>query len=418
MLLSSAIVFVLLILVDFHATGSPRRIPGEHDRRGALAASPREERQSSADTDPSKIRPVLPGGLTNVSVAGALANQSHSDHSDRPVAILLFPATEADRFWGKRGLADQMAHRGNSCSSKCRFTTDVPDGSELDAVLFLAATPTRAKSQLGMFRAVYDRPTTMAVLYTEKDDDYGQMLRDKQQFDLRISYSFNPDIFHGQVCGGLMEVQQSQLAKADSAYNATRRNKGIVGAISNCGAKQRNAYVKEMMQHTHIDQYGTCFRNRHTGTPRSSKNWRSGKIDLFRNYAFALSFENKITAEYVTEKIFDSILAGAIPVYSGTSDVYKYVPANAFIDVRHFDSPEALVTRLREVERNETLYASFFQWDMDEINRTIAKYGCEKPYLCQLCDRIYGDASQKRRQLGADSGRFAAAREHHASKSK
>ena len=331
-----------------------------------------------------------------MSVAGALEGRIHSDHSDRPAAILLFPATQADRFWGKQGFADQMAHKGNSCSPKCRFTTVVPDGGELDAVLFLAATPARAKSQLSMFRAVYDRPTTMAVLYTEKDDDYGQTLKDKQQFDLRISYSFNPDIFHGQVCGGLMEVQQFLLARADSAYNATRRNKGIVGAISNCGAKQRNAYVKEMMQHAHIDQYGTCFHNQHTDTPRSSKDWRRGKIDLFRNYAFALSFENKITTEYVTEKIFDSILAGAIPVYSGTSDVYKYVPAEAFIDVRHFDGPGGLVQRLREVEQNETLYASFFKWNINQINQTIAKYGCERSFLCQLCDRVHRNASRKR----------------------
>jgi hypothetical protein len=41
---------------------------------------------------------------------------------------------------------------------------------------------------------------------------------------------------------------------------------------------------------------------------------------------------------YITEKIFDCLYAGTIPLYLGAPDILKYVPADVFVDCRKYSS--------------------------------------------------------------------------------
>lgn len=41
------------------------------------------------------------------------------------------------------------------------------------------------------------------------------------------------------------------------------------------------------------------------------------KTKLLRSYRFSLAFENSETPDYITEKFFDALMAGAVPVYLG-----------------------------------------------------------------------------------------------------
>ena len=42
------------------------------------------------------------------------------------------------------------------------------------------------------------------------------------------------------------------------------------------------------------------------------------KSKLLRSYRFSLAFENSETPDYITEKFFDALMSGAVPVYLGT----------------------------------------------------------------------------------------------------
>ncbi len=70
------------------------------------------------------------------------------------------------------------------------------------------------------------------------------------------------------------------------------------------------------------------------------KNYRGivdDKAGIYHTYRFAVAFENeKDVAGYVTEKIFDCINAGVVPIYYGASDICEYVPEDVFIDYRKF----------------------------------------------------------------------------------
>ena len=62
------------------------------------------------------------------------------------------------------------------------------------------------------------------------------------------------------------------------------------------------------------------------------------KHEILKNYQYGLCFENTIFPGYVTEKIFDCILCGTIPIYLGAPDINEFVPQDVFINFNKFQS--------------------------------------------------------------------------------
>lgn len=83
------------------------------------------------------------------------------------------------------------------------------------------------------------------------------------------------------------------------------------------------------------------------------------KFSILKNYKFTLCFENAIFPGYVTEKIFDAIFAGSVPIYYGAPDIKKYVPAEAFIDVRGFNNYDELYLFINSI--NEAKYGEYLE---------------------------------------------------------
>ncbi|MCW8886165.1 MAG: glycosyltransferase family 10 [Motiliproteus sp.] len=78
------------------------------------------------------------------------------------------------------------------------------------------------------------------------------------------------------------------------------------------------------------------------------------KSTTLHNYRFAFCYENAHSiAGYVTEKIFDVMMAGVVPVYIGAPDITDYVPADCFIDPTKFSNQQALVSYLQAMSAEE-----------------------------------------------------------------
>lgn len=78
------------------------------------------------------------------------------------------------------------------------------------------------------------------------------------------------------------------------------------------------------------------------------------KWDVLPQYRFSLCYEN-IHDEpgWVTEKIFDSMRAGCVPIYWGAPNITDYVDADAFIDRRRFNSDSELEAFLLSITEKE-----------------------------------------------------------------
>ncbi len=78
------------------------------------------------------------------------------------------------------------------------------------------------------------------------------------------------------------------------------------------------------------------------------------KLSLCANYRFVLSFENYCgNRGYISEKIFDPIFAGSVPVYLGDERITDYVPAEAFVDAKKFNDYQELFSYLQNCSEYE-----------------------------------------------------------------
>ena len=81
-------------------------------------------------------------------------------------------------------------------------------------------------------------------------------------------------------------------------------------------------------------------------------------MDVIRQYRFLIAFENSDCYDYVTEKVFDGLNAGAIPIYMGAPNIRDYVPDHSVIFAADFQSPASLVRYIKLVDSNPDLYNS------------------------------------------------------------
>jgi len=104
-----------------------------------------------------------------------------------------------------------------------------------------------------------------------------------------------------------------------------------------------------------FDLYGIGW-NRFTLYPRyldkraTSKHFKGPFIrreqrdlaELYSRYDYGICIENSNIPGWITEKIFDFMAAGTVPVYFGSKEVYDFVPADCFIDGSSFPDLDAL----------------------------------------------------------------------------
>jgi hypothetical protein len=96
----------------------------------------------------------------------------------------------------------------------------------------------------------------------------------------------------------------------------------------------------------------TSLRRRLLPPPaaRPFPSWHGPVADkdaLLRAAKFAICYENAADIPgYITEKIFDCLRAGCVPVYWGPADIAATVPAACFIDARAFAGARDIVARL------------------------------------------------------------------------
>lgn len=73
------------------------------------------------------------------------------------------------------------------------------------------------------------------------------------------------------------------------------------------------------------------------------------KIDEIAKSKFSLVHENTRFYDYVSEKIYDVMGAGTVPVYSGAPNILDYVPKECFVDFDAFKNYDDLYDFLKKM---------------------------------------------------------------------
>jgi hypothetical protein len=87
-----------------------------------------------------------------------------------------------------------------------------------------------------------------------------------------------------------------------------------------------------------VDLYGRYWPHGAAvaGNSREAPDWRERKLALLGRYGFNLCWENSELPGYVTEKIWDSIDAGVLPLYWGPPEFHAMLPPDSVLDCRRY----------------------------------------------------------------------------------
>ena len=90
---------------------------------------------------------------------------------------------------------------------------------------------------------------------------------------------------------------------------------------------------------------------------------------MIKNYYFTISFENSNTIDYVTEKYYQALEAGSIPIVLGAPNFEKEFMIRdktsgspGAVYVHEGESAETLAKRLQEIINSKALYAQYTAW--------------------------------------------------------
>ena len=107
-----------------------------------------------------------------------------------------------------------------------------------------------------------------------------------------------------------------------------------------------------------MDSFGSCLHSKDIREPYPRS--RSAKLALQRQYLFTLSFENSRARDYVTEKLFEALHVGSVPVYLGAGNVADFAPTEnvdeSIIRVSAFQNIAELADHLKRLASDEEAY--------------------------------------------------------------
>lgn len=160
--------------------------------------------------------------------------------------------------------------------------------------------------------------------------------------------SFNPDLFG-------FANPKSKLLCCVIGIHHPRSNNGELYTF-------RTNWIAELSQFENFDLFGVGWRwpgvrtgfwpkyilNRHRLLHRYMGPVIS-KFEVMSQYEFGLCVENMRCNGYITEKIFDCLFAGAIPLYYGAPNIASFIPENCFIRLESFDDGASLLKTLKKI---------------------------------------------------------------------
>lgn len=198
----------------------------------------------------------------------------------------------------------------------------------------------------------------------ESEANYPWMLSDelKDIFDLWMTYHLDSDI---------VLPYYDYTFKEKLFTPPCEKTKDVCMFISSpVNNSHRLEYLSELMDYLPIDSYGSWRRNCMLDEDKGYVT----KLDIIKRYKFTIAFENAISQDYVTEKFFEPLIVGSVPVYLGAPNIDRFSPGeHAFIDVRDYDSPKSLADAITESCQDISKYDTFLEWKRKPLSTGMKK---------------------------------------------
>lgn len=162
---------------------------------------------------------------------------------------------------------------------------------------------------------------------------------------------------------------------------------------SNCDSRSgREKAADALLSFNFLDSLGSCRNNK--PWPKDLKSEKDNRnAGIISRYRYSLTFENSISGDYITEKPYNALAVGTIPIYRGPkadldTHLRHFFPADSVLFYDAFETPKQLVAYLQTLSSNQTALWNLLKWRSQRkleggprILWEVGKYSVE----CRMC---------------------------------
>lgn len=126
------------------------------------------------------------------------------------------------------------------------------------------------------------------------------------------------------------------------------------------GTSLRPEFVTKLSSYKKVDCPGKVCNNMKDAIEPlefgSGRDWRSAKYDFLKKYKFTLAIENTAMPGYISEKLYDPIRIGSVPIYWGDPDIARTFNPKAIVNCHDFPSFDAVVKYVKYLDTHDDDY--------------------------------------------------------------
>uniref|UniRef100_A0A7S1YD15 Fucosyltransferase n=1 Tax=Sexangularia sp. CB-2014 TaxID=1486929 RepID=A0A7S1YD15_9EUKA len=181
---------------------------------------------------------------------------------------------------------------------------------------------------------------------------------------------------------------------------ATPQRAVLAAFVSNCADRAgRRATLRHLASLVPTHSYGGCETNAVVPPHLKQRSRYGEKVAVLSHYPFAFAFENVQEVDYVTEKVWNALEAGSVPVYWGAPNVNEFLPdPSAILNVADYASLDEVATAIRYyADRPDELWTRFHSWRRAPMPQSLVATipRVRGYYECMLCEWAMSEAIQR-----------------------
>ncbi|KAJ4963180.1 hypothetical protein NE237_023119 [Protea cynaroides] len=222
-----------------------------------------------------------------------------------------------------------------NCAVRCSFASDYQSQKKPDATFGLP----QERGIAGVLRSMES-----SHYYPGNNIDRAR----REGYNVVMTTSLSSDVPVGYFSWTEYDIMAPLQPKTEKALAAA--------FISNCGAHNFRLQALEGLEKSNIkiDSYGGCHRNR---------NGHVDKVEALKHYKFSLAFENSNEEDYVTEKFFQSLVAGSVPVVVGAPNIQEFAPSpGSVLHIKELSDVPSVAKTMKYLAENADAYNQSQGW--------------------------------------------------------
>ena len=250
----------------------------------------------------------------------------------------------------------------------------------------------------------FRRYRCLRIFYTSENvrPDFTQC-----DYAFTFDYDEHPNHFRLPLYALCFDMQELVKQTIDPQKIVAEKTRFCNFVYSNKYCRFRNEFFRKLSKYKHVDAGGRLFNN------MGGRVDYNEKLAFIRQYKFTIAFENESYPGYTTEKIAHPMRVNSLPIYWGDPLVHNDFNPTSFLNYFDYGTPEALIERIIEVDRDDEVYCRYLSQPWFHGNRPSA-FADRRNVLAQF-DKIFS-TSQEPLALRRPEARFFLARQAHSTK--